>query len=130
MLPPPQYNPSLFMALLTLKFVTDLRKSHAVVVEFHGELDQSTIPGAERKLAEFLDTATCTVCIFDFSNLSYINSEGLGLLMSTHAKLAKRKLDLAVAAPKPNVADIFELIGLAKIIPVFPTLPLAVEKYN
>lgn len=118
------------MALLTLKFVTDLRKSHAVVVEFHGELDQSTIPNAERKLAEFLESVTFTACIFDLSNLGYINSEGLGLLVSMHTKLMKQKRELCLASPRHNVSDVFELIGLAKIIPVYPTLHEALQKYN
>lgn len=116
------------MALLTLKFVTDVRDLDYEVVEFYGELDQSTLPNTEKQMSDLLDrlAETTRVIIFDFGNLTYTNSEGIAFIVSTHARLTKKGMKLFLAHVQPNVADVFEVIGLGKLIPTFHTVPDAV----
>lgn len=115
------------MALLTLKFVTDVRDQDYEVVEFHGELDKSTVESTEQQLAELLAHFTRKYIIFDLSDLSFINSEGIGFIVSTFTKLAKKNCKLLLSGAKQNVADIFELVGLPKLLSVFTTVGEAIQ---
>lgn len=114
------------MALLTLKLVTDLKNPHYEIVEFHGELDPSSLPGLEKELAPILESYDRQALIFDLSQLKFTNSEGIGFLVTSHMKLAKRKHQLFIAAPRPNVRDVLELVGIPRLIPVYDTLADAI----
>lgn len=115
------------MALLSLKFVTDVRDTDYEVVEFHGELDKSTQEATEKQILEFLSTYTRHWLIFDLSDLKFINSEGIGFLMALHAKLTKKEQVILISGVAPNVADILEVVGLGRIIPTFPSLAEAIH---
>lgn len=117
-----------YMALLTLKFVTNVRDDQYEVVEFHGELDQSTLSSTEKQMGEFLEPFKRSVLIFDLSDLKFINSEGIGFLVAIHAKLRKKGQDLFLCGFKKNVADVMNVIGLPSLIPVFQSVPAAIER--
>lgn len=114
------------MALLTLKFVTDVRDNHYEVVEFHGELDQSTLLDTEKQMNDFLEKFDRPCLIFDFSNLKYTNSEGIAFMVTVHAKLVKKGNKLLLTRVQSNVADILEVIGIGKLIPTFHTIEEAI----
>lgn len=110
------------MALLTLKFVTDVRDFDYEVIEFHGELDQSNLDTTEGQINDLLKNFTRKNLIFDLSDLKFINSEGVGFIVAINLKLAKKKKNLIVCGPQQNVEDIFELIGLPKLLPILATI--------
>lgn len=115
------------MGLLTIKFTTDVRDQDYEVVEFHGELDQSTIPNTEKQMEEFLSSFKRPYLIFDFSNLKYTNSEGMGFMMTIHIKLSKQEQKLLIVSPRGNVLDILNAIGFPKMIPVLENMQKALE---
>lgn len=115
------------MTKLNLKLALDVKDNDYEVVEFHGELDKSTISGAEVELEKIVENFEREYLIFDFGGLVYINSEGIGLLISVHAKLAKNKKHLLFIGAKRNVMSVFELIGLQKLIPIFNRIDEAIK---
>ena len=104
------------MALLTLKLINDPEQSGYAVVEFHGELDKSDIDSTDRQLQQLIEQCSKPNMIFDLSDLVFINSEGIGFLVSIHMRLRKKNQQLIITSPRPNVGEVFELVGLPKII--------------
>lgn len=115
------------MALLTLKFTTDVRDDDYEVVEFHGELDQSTIGNAEKQVNELLENYKRKYLIFDFSNLKYTNSEGVGFVVSIHENLVKKTQSLIVCGMRHNVEEVFTAMGLPKLFPILKTISEAIS---
>ena len=115
------------MALLTLKFVTDVRDPDYEVVEFHGELDQSNLAATEKQMRGALKTFDRPHLVCDLSDLHFVHSEGIGFFASMHAKLAKRGQHLALCGLKGNIADVFSAVGMDKLIPMFPSVSDAVH---
>lgn len=115
------------MAALHLNYITDVNDPDYEVIEFHGDLDKSTLQGTEAEVGKALEQFQGRAFIFDLSDLNFLNSEGIGFLVSVHSKLKKRGKELLVASPKPNVNDIFHLIGLPKIIPVLENIASAIS---
>lgn len=60
--------------------------------------------------------------LFDFTELQYINSEGIGYLMEIHAHLVQRDRELVVFGLNDHVKDVFQAIGIAEIIPIYGNL--------
>ncbi|MBX3237157.1 MAG: STAS domain-containing protein [Nitrospiraceae bacterium] len=56
--------------------------------------------------------------IIDLSQVSFLDSAALGLLMVTHRQLVAEKRKLSMYKPQPTVKQIIELANLHKTIPV------------
>jgi anti-anti-sigma factor len=60
--------------------------------------------------------------IVDLSALTFMDSTGMQVLLSTRSVLAVRGGTLVLVAPQPVVARILELTGADQIIPVYGSL--------
>ena len=60
--------------------------------------------------------------IVDLSSLSFMDSTGMQILLSSHTVLALRGGSMALVAPQPVVARVLELTGASEIIPVYASL--------
>lgn len=65
--------------------------------------------------------------IIDLSQVGFVDSAALGLLMVTHRQLSAEKRRMTLAHPQPTVKQIIELANLHQIIPMaqngeFPTM--------
>lgn len=69
-----------------------------------------------------LDNFTAKFLVFDFTDLEYINSQGIGTLMEIHNKLSSLGKSLVVIGLKQNVQDVFQAIGMNELVPVYTDL--------
>lgn len=63
--------------------------------------------------------------IIDFSEVSHINSSGLGALVSAVATMRKVKGDIRLAHLDPNVLDVFEVTRLVQIFEIYDSVDRA-----
>lgn len=94
-------------------------KSNSQVVKFTGEFDKAGHIEIREELDKFVEGFSLKSMIFDFSELKFINSEGIGYLMEIHAHLVQRDRQLVIVGPNSHVNDVFKAIGLSEIIPLF-----------
>jgi anti-sigma B factor antagonist len=73
---------------------------------FSGRLDASQVEAAREVLASV--TGSCTL---DFSELEYISSLGLGVLLEAQKRLSERGCMLTVTNLNDHIADLFRLAG-------------------
>lgn len=92
------------------------------IVEFHGDLDKAGLDENRAKLEKVIENFTGEHLIFDLSNLQYINSESIGFTMMIHSHLAKLGKSLIIVNAKPNVKDVFQVIGLFNVVPYYNSL--------
>lgn len=115
------------MADLNLKFITDVNDNEYEVVEFHGEMDKSTLAVAEKQLLDLAGKFNRQYLIFDLTALSYINSEGIGLFISINTQLSEKGKKLFICGIGKEVSEVFEQIGILKIIPAFAHIADAIS---
>jgi len=103
------------------------------IIRFTGTFDKNgynQIDGAlETILRQFMDLdpdATKNL-VFDFTDLDYINSQGIGILMEVHNKLAGTGKALVIVGLKQNVADVFQAIGMNELISIYPSIQSFLE---
>ena len=86
----------------------------AVLME--GRLDAAQAPHAQ----EFLDRVTGR-CIIDMSQLEYISSAGLGVLLRTHKRLMGGGGGLKLVNVNRHINDIFAYSGFDRLFEIEPT---------
>lgn len=90
----------------------------ALVVALKGKLDTNTTPPTEQALQEFRDGGTSKMLI-DFTNLDYISSAGLRLLLATAKGLKSAGGELRVCSLNKTVKEVFDISGFAAILNVY-----------
>ena len=80
------------------------------VVRLIGELDIATVPQASAAVTEACERATNVVV--DLSQLTFMDSSGVRLLLQAWATQHERGGDLILRAPTPTVRRLFDLLGL------------------
>ncbi|MDR2047003.1 MAG: STAS domain-containing protein [Clostridiales bacterium] len=88
-----------------------------LIFYFSGELDESNIRVAaaelDGKIAE-----NPTAVILDFSELSFIDSTGIGMLLARYGRLKKAGIPLYARGLKGQTEKVFRMSGLLGIINV------------
>ena len=97
-------------------------KNQYQVIKFHGELDKAGLESIREKIDDIVDHFDGQYLAFDLSELDFINSEGIGYLTTIHSHLIKNNKNLVFIQAKPNVKDVFAVIGIFSIINYFDSL--------
>lgn len=92
------------------------------VIKFVGSFDKAGHADVKEQLENSIKEFSLKYLVFDFAELKFINSEGIGYLMEIHTHLVQRERKLIVLGLNDHVKDVFQTIGIAEIIPVFGDL--------
>lgn len=113
----------------TLKIsIVPLEDKGYMAVKFDGEFDKAGHGEIREELDKTVKGFSGSVIVFDFTNLKFINSEGIGYLMEIHTHLVNRDKKLVIVGMNNHVADVFKTIGISEIIPVYDTLDEFLKK--
>lgn len=93
------------------------------VVLVSGEVDVYTANSLRERVTEVLARKPEKL-IVDLSGASYLDSTGLGVLLSASRQLPGA---VAVVSPRPRITRLFEATGLSQTLNVYPTLADAVR---
>ncbi len=93
--------------------------SHQVVrIVPQGRLDAVTVPSLEAALEDRLAAGTVRLLV-DLSEVNYISSSGLRVLLSVRRKAQAGGGDVMLCGMSPRVREVFEMIGFDQLFRVF-----------
>jgi anti-anti-sigma factor len=95
-----------------LKLETEKKNSEATV-RATGRIVLTTSPTLENTLRDLI--AEGKRVVLDVTNVDYIDSAGLGALVSVYMHARRTKCDLEIANPKQRIRDLFNRSGLASV---------------
>ncbi len=104
---------------ITVESVDDVPVIRAV-----GELEIATVPEMRAVVAEVSERRPRAL-LFDFSKITYMDSSGLGILVSAKKRLGADQGEVVLITEQPAVLKALSLSGLDQIIRVYTT----VEEY-
>jgi anti-anti-sigma factor len=81
------------------------------VLDIAGEIDHFVAPKLQRQIDELIESGNVKL-VFDFSNVNYLDSGGIGVLFNAMQQLAPRQGRIAIVCADPNVIRILELVGM------------------
>ena len=93
--------------------VTKKQNGNTLEIALEGRLDTVTAPQLEGELRTAVNGIT--ELIFDLSDLSYVSSAGLRVLLSAQ-KVMNRQGSMTICNVKPEIMEIFEVTGFVDIL--------------
>jgi anti-anti-sigma factor len=94
------------------------------LVTLNGILDSHGVYGVEVDFVRYCVEGRYNVLV-DISMVSYISSIGIPMLIHTAKLVRARGGKIALLKPQHNVADVLELVGVPRIIPIYYDLGFA-----
>ena len=91
------------------------------VIRAAGELEIATVPEMRAVVAQLAELQPRAL-IFDFSDVSYLDSSGLGILVSAKKRLGNYRGEIVVVTRQQSVLKALSLSGLDQILRVVPTV--------
>lgn len=108
------------MADLTVT-ISDGPVAGTKIITLAGEMDESSLETMKPQLDPLLADANVKILLFDLRQLEFINSKGIGYLVSVHTHLSKDQREMVLAGANEAVMDVISLVGLTTIIKYFNT---------
>ena len=87
---------------------------NVLTVKVIGKLDTNTAPELEASVNE--DIKDIKELVFDFSDLNYISSAGLRVVLIFHKLMASRTGKLIIYKPNDDVMEIFDMTGFSTFL--------------
>jgi len=91
------------------------------IISLTGSLDTNTSKEAEDQINKLIEEGSIKLLI-DLTNLDYISSSGLRILLSTSKKLKSLRGEMRICGLNETVNEVFEISGFTMIFNVLKTL--------
>ena len=95
--------------------ITKKQDGSALVIALEGRLDTTTAPDLENELKASLNGITDLT--LDLTNLDYISSAGLRVLLSAHKTMMKQG-QMKVSNASDIVKEVFDVTGFSDILTI------------
>ncbi|MDD4601834.1 Anti-sigma F factor antagonist [bioreactor metagenome] len=100
-----------------MKIATIFKKG-VLIVRVEGELDMHSAHEFRQTIDDALDSNEAKHIVLNFNGVDFIDSSGLGVILGRYKRVSLLKGQMVATHIQPQVARIFELAGLYKIIKV------------
>ena len=101
--------------------------NNTLIVKIDGDMDHNNAGTVRHKIDKEIRTRPVKNIIFDFGDLEFMDSSGIGMILGRYKLIKGINGNLYIARPKPSVMKIINISGLHKIIPIYEELEKAVE---
>ena len=98
----------------------EAQRWHVDVFHLAGEIDLHYAP-ALRALFQVKARQRCPALVVDLSEVSFIDSTGISVLLEYLRDASEFDGKLCLAAPTDHVRTVFEIVQLQKAVPIFAT---------
>jgi len=98
--------------------ISTQHKGTACTIALSGEVDVYTSPQLKQTIVEAID-AGCVNIVVDLENVGFIDSSGLGVLVSGLRRVKERQGTLRLVCTHDGILKIFRITGLDKVFPLF-----------
>ena len=90
-------------------------KKDQLYVRLNGELDQAVTEKLKIRISEVMDKYNIKYLIFNFENLYFMDSSGIGFIIGRYTDLKRKKGKIVICSMNRLIERIFSLSGLKKI---------------
>jgi len=91
--------------------------NNTLYITLSGELDEMTANFVRNKLDEVMQTKGTKQIIIDLSELEFMDSTGVGVLIGRYKKMREVNIPIFICNPSNTAEKIFKMTGLYDIMP-------------
>jgi anti-sigma B factor antagonist len=109
--------------------IKSVKRGDVVVVEVYGDaLDASNVQEFRTDVSHSVDGQKDIV--FDLSGIKFVDSSGIGALLSVLRKTNALSGDVKLCNLQPNVKSLFDLVRMTRLFETFDTVDEAVASFS
>jgi len=105
--------------------VTNREHGGRMVVDLTGEIDVHTAPLLRESVSNLLSAGHHHLVV-DMERVDFLDSTGLGVLVGGLKRVRVHDGSLHLVCTQEKILKIFEITGLSKVFPIYPTVDEAV----
>ena len=98
--------------------ITYIKKDKRLIFEIEEDIDECCVQKIRRRIENEIQRYMPKEVIFDFSNVSFMDSAGIGLIIGRYKLINMIGGELKIANVNTQIQKIFEMSGLLRLIPV------------
>ena len=106
--------------------IIETKNADTVVLQIEGRLDTNTATSFEEKLMGLINENENRI-IVDFSDLDFISSSGLRVLLMAGKKIKTTNGKLGLCSLKEHIKEVFDVAGFTMLFSMFPNQEEALE---
>jgi anti-anti-sigma factor len=99
------------------------------LVKFNGDLDATNVEDVVEKVFALMNDGDINI-VADFTELRYVNSTGLGILLHFSKTAKEKDGSFKICNVNENVFEIIDIIGATTLLEIFDTVDDAVASYK
>lgn len=96
--------------------------NRTLIVNMSGEIDHHTSQDIRNTIDEHIDRENAKNVIFDFSNVTFMDSAGIGIIIGRYKKVSPYGGKVAIAGARPHIKRMLEISGVLKICQMFESI--------
>ncbi len=112
-----------------MQIETQSRNGQVIVAVKEERLDAHNSGELKDRFLRLLEEG-CRQLVVDLSSVTFIDSSGLGALLSGYKNATQRGGSLVLSGPQPRVRAMFELTRLNRVFDIYPRLQDALASQN
>lgn len=103
-------------------------KNKTLIAHIDGELDHYSASEIRRKLDQQISGRMIKHLIFDFSELAFMDSSGLGVIIGRYKKIKEKNGKVMLVCNKAHVDKLLTVSGLKKLLGTNKSVEIAIKK--
>ncbi len=109
--------------------ITQQATGSTIILNLKGRVDTFSSKELDRAISKILKNENHQILI-DFSEVDFIASSGLRVLLTAVKYINQVKGKLALCTLKPKVREIFDLVGFSNLFPIFSNREEALKELS
>ncbi|PYG85879.1 SpoIIAA-like anti-anti-sigma regulatory factor [Ruminiclostridium sufflavum DSM 19573] len=103
------------------------KKGTTLIIKIMEDMDHHSAQYLRQRIDNEIVKATVKNIVFDFSNVNFMDSSGIGVIVGRYKNIQKLNGRAAIINANPKIMQIFEMSGILKIIPAYNDLDKAIS---
>ena len=103
-------------------------KNKTLIAHIDGELDHYSASEIRKKLDHQISGRMVKHLIFDFTDLSFMDSSGLGVIIGRYKKIKEKNGLVMLVCNKVHVDKLLSVSGLKKLLGINKSVEVAMKK--
>ena len=112
-----------------MKIERTLVAGNLPVLRLSGELDLNSVPDVRRAIRTLIDEGLVNF-IINLSELEFIDSSGLGVLVGGLARVREKQGEVKIACSDKRIVRVFEMTRLTQLFEIYPTEEEAAQHWE
>ena len=88
---------------------------NTILAVLDGEIDHHTAKMIREEIDSQIENSLCKTLIIDFSDVSFMDSSGIGLIMGRYKLMKQRQGEVKIKNPSPNTLRVLKLAGMDRL---------------